>query len=237
VIVSTGNLRNQILPLNANTVVLPNYLDERLWCPPESSAPPPGEQVRLLYAGTLSHRKDLEFLGQVVTGLRPADRKRIQIDVIGAADGSKAPQWCQVVPVPSQVAASYPLFVRWLQAQNRWHWALAPLLDTPFNRSKSALKFLEYSALGLPSICSDVPAYRSAVRNGETGILAINDAVRWRESLESTLSDNSCLDAPARPVPVRVSRQHNFSRKPMIKSVWRSLLSEKQLTEAQEASR
>ena len=40
--------------------------------------------------------------------------------------------------------------------------AVAPLVDHPFNRAKSALKVLEYGMLGLPVVCSDLEPYRAA---------------------------------------------------------------------------
>ena len=55
-----------------------------------------------------------------------------------------------------------------------WDVAVAPLHDTAFNRCKSDLKFLEYAALGLPGIYSDVVPYKHAVRHEETGLLTEN---------------------------------------------------------------
>jgi glycosyltransferase involved in cell wall biosynthesis len=49
--------------------------------------------------------------------------------------------------------------------------AIAPLADTKFNRSKSNLKYLEYSALGIPAVASDVEPYK-IIQHGITGLLA-----------------------------------------------------------------
>ena len=40
--------------------------------------------------------------------------------------------------------------------------AVAPLTDHPFNRAKSSLKLLEYGALALPVVASDLEPYREA---------------------------------------------------------------------------
>jgi hypothetical protein len=40
--------------------------------------------------------------------------------------------------------------------------AIAPLVDHPFNRAKSSLKLLEYGALALPVVASDIEPYRNA---------------------------------------------------------------------------
>ena len=64
----------------------------------------------------------------------------------------------------------------------RWAAGLAPLEDTPFNRAKSDLKFLEYSALGLPTVASRVTPYLGIDAHG--GVLADNsDALRFYERL------------------------------------------------------
>ena len=97
--------------------------------------------------------------------------------------------WYRAIPVPHHVAVSYPRFVEWIRSRNEWHWGVAPLLDTPFNRAKSALKFFEYSALDLASICSDVSVYRDAVEPGETGILVANDPDSWRDVLDMALAE------------------------------------------------
>lgn len=48
---------------------------------------------------------------------------------------------------------------------------LAPLADNDFNRSKSMIKCLEYNALGIPVIASDVEPYRDYITDGVNGFL------------------------------------------------------------------
>lgn len=49
--------------------------------------------------------------------------------------------------------------------------ALAPLADNRFNRSKTAIKGLEYNARGIPVIASDAGPYSSYVTHGVNGLL------------------------------------------------------------------
>ena len=42
--------------------------------------------------------------------------------------------------------------------QPAWHIGLAPLLDTAFNRSKSPIKAMDYAAIGLATLASDMPS-------------------------------------------------------------------------------
>lgn len=55
---------------------------------------------------------------------------------------------------------------------------LAPVRDTAFGRSKSALKPLEYNARGIPVIASDVLPYREYIVHGENGFL-VKQAHEW----------------------------------------------------------
>jgi glycosyltransferase involved in cell wall biosynthesis len=66
--------------------------------------------------------------------------------------------------------------------------ALAPLRDSPFNRSKSPVKFYEYSALGLPGVYSDVAAYNEVVVDHENGLLARDDD-SWHEQLSALIEN------------------------------------------------
>lgn len=71
--------------------------------------------------------------------------------------------------------------------------ALAPLTDNLFNRCKSAIKFMEYSALGLAGVYAALPPYASAVRDGENGFLA-GDAQEWERKLGALIEDPAlCL--------------------------------------------
>ncbi len=48
---------------------------------------------------------------------------------------------------------------------------IGPLRDTPFNRGKSALRAIEYAALGIIAVLPDLPPYRGWVDDGVTGLL------------------------------------------------------------------
>lgn len=67
---------------------------------------------------------------------------------------------------------------------------ICPIIDDEFNRNKSQLKWSEYSALKIPSVCSDLPPYVD-VEEGVTGFKATT-VDQWVEKL-SLLIDNSIL--------------------------------------------
>jgi glycosyltransferase involved in cell wall biosynthesis len=69
---------------------------------------------------------------------------------------------------------------------------LCPLLDTPFNRHKSALKAYEYAAVGSLCVASDVEPYR-----GEVSLTVPNDTVAWVDTLAPLLADHRAREAEA----------------------------------------
>jgi glycosyltransferase involved in cell wall biosynthesis len=66
---------------------------------------------------------------------------------------------------------------------------LAPLVPSVFNDSKSAIKALEYAALGIPVIASDVEPYRQFVLHGTTGFLVKRDH-EWLKYLSELAADD-----------------------------------------------
>jgi len=61
---------------------------------------------------------------------------------------------------------------------------LCPVINHKFNDAKSPLKWAEFAACGVGSICSMNPPYSDAVRDGEDGQLVRNEPERWLEALE-----------------------------------------------------
>ena len=70
-----------------------------------------------------------------------------------------------------------------------WDVGIAPLENTIFNRCKSDIKFLDYSALGFPGIYSRVPSYEGTVQHLETGYLVENTPSAWTEALDVLLAN------------------------------------------------
>jgi hypothetical protein len=65
---------------------------------------------------------------------------------------------------------------------------MAPLTDNLFNRCKSSIKYLEYSALGVPGVYSRLEPYNSVIKHGVNGLLASNDE-EWRDCLVSLIEN------------------------------------------------
>lgn len=96
---------------------------------------------------------------------------------------------------------------------------LAPLKNTIFNQSKSELKFLEYTAMGIPTVASNIKPYE-IIEHGKTGFLALSPT-EWYEAIMT------CLDDKAKRIPIineaRKMVREDFNIKEMAK-VWREVL-------------
>ncbi len=127
------------------------------------------------YMGTMTHREDLEMIREPF--LRARERLlrdcgiRLILQLIGGIGEDKSTPWYERLEVPKG-HAPYPRFVRWLRRTAAWDFGLAPLVAHPFNEAKSALKFLEYAALGVPGIFSRVGEYPQVIEDRRTGLLA-----------------------------------------------------------------
>jgi glycosyltransferase involved in cell wall biosynthesis len=183
---STSKLRSALLPLNPNIQVLPNYLDDRLWSfvsPAEKEA---GDSVVIGYMGGQTHAADLEMLLPVLLRLLEAFPGRVTLRFWGIHPPAELGESPRVEWIPLEIL-DYPEFVRYFSAQT-CDIAIAPLVDHPFNRAKSAIKFLEYSALGWPGVYSRLDPYEGLVVSGENGFLACSEQ-EWFESLSRLITD------------------------------------------------
>jgi glycosyltransferase involved in cell wall biosynthesis len=65
---------------------------------------------------------------------------------------------------------------------------LAPLAAVQFNKSKSNLKFLEYTVYNAVTIASDFGPYRDTIEDGVTGLL-VSDNRDWYDKVMMLLED------------------------------------------------
>tara|TARA_R110002167_G_scaffold153010_10_gene347146 strand:+ start:62 stop:391 length:330 start_codon:yes stop_codon:yes gene_type:complete len=66
---------------------------------------------------------------------------------------------------------------------------ICPLIDNLFNRSKSNLKWLQYSALGAATVASDLDPYKD-IEDGVDGVLVEETQEAWSDAIMSLLKDD-----------------------------------------------
>jgi processive 1,2-diacylglycerol beta-glucosyltransferase len=197
VLVSTAFLQERLSGLNKSIFVLPNAVDERLFGEAKALAAtddPSEKKIVIGYMGTFTHDSDLMMVYQPLNQVLRRYAGRLEFQLVGGVSNPAVLEAFKglafrVLRVPVEDVA-YPNFVAWMKKNLDWDLAIAPLEDTRFNLAKSDIKFLDYSALGIPGIYSRVPSYSGTVRHLETGYLVENTPAAWEEALETMLAED-----------------------------------------------
>ena len=185
IVTSTPYLRSRMLEYNDRVMTMHNLVDTTLFR--REPGPFHDEAVTTFgYIGTRTHQEDFRPV------IEPLSRLLLENDGVVRA--------VFVGHVPDELAR-LP-HVRYLGWYGDYHnaagaltrsganIALAPLMDVEFNRSKSAMKYLEYGACGIPGIFSDVEAYHDFIRHGETGLLVREHTPKgWYEAMHRVVSE------------------------------------------------
>lgn len=178
--------------------VVPNAIDMEMWSAayaerqthPAFQAPLQGGDQRTITIGWMasqSHLMDAPLVGEVLRDLM-IEFPNLYLHFIGwigmqdfivdlkpFKDRIVCGDW---VPV-SQLA----------ETMKGFDIGLLPLTDHPWNHGKSELKFLQYSALGIPSVASPLPCYTRAIKPGLGFIVENNAPAGWYSHLKALIQD------------------------------------------------
>jgi GT2 family glycosyltransferase/glycosyltransferase involved in cell wall biosynthesis len=183
---STAELAARLAATRKDVRVVANGLDERLWLASPPNPPPRQGPVRILFMGTATHDGDLALILPALERLKQAFGAHVAIELLGVSARSDLPAWLHRIEMPGTASASYPGFVNWI-TQQHWDIGLAPLADTPFNRCKSALKSLDYAALGVAILASERDVYRGSPASW----LLPDDTAAWFAALSRLVRDGT----------------------------------------------
>jgi GT2 family glycosyltransferase len=188
VTVSTPRLAGYVRAVNPNVHLLPNYLNDTLWRmkPPEKWT---GDRpVVIGYMGGPSHLPDLQMVAPALKNVLKRYENRVVVRLVG----TNPPE-----DLLSEAGVSWEGAPTYVYRDFASHFtsrnidiAVAPLRDNLFNRCKSAIKFLEYTAAGAAGIYSDLDTYRTAVLHEKTGFLA-ESLEAWEENLSKLVESSN----------------------------------------------
>jgi GT2 family glycosyltransferase/glycosyltransferase involved in cell wall biosynthesis len=188
--VSTPELANALCNVREDLLVVENGIDERLWLAGAPPVAPREGPVRVLFMGTMTHDADFAIVEAALARLKTVFGEFVSIDLLGISSKPDLPDWVNRVGMPMHANYGYPGFVNWI-TQQHWDIGIAPLADTPFNRCKSALKALDYAAMGLPILASDNAVYRGSPADGQAGWLVPDDTDAWFVALARLVRDET----------------------------------------------
>lgn len=187
-IVSTQPLKLAYSKANKHIDVLPNCNDTKDW-------PLPAERddglIHIGFAGGTEHNRDLQMIVQPLAQILEK-YPNVVFEVIGALSPERAKELAAMmlkyanhrVLERFQIAGgvfSWEEFPPLLTSQG-WDIGLCPLIDDIFNRSKSHIKWMEYSMAGAAVVASPVEPFK-VIKHGKTGLLA-NSTNEWFSCLE-----------------------------------------------------
>ena len=187
---STSRLADRLAAIRPDAAVFEDRLDERIWIAPPPPAPYWDDPIRILCLMTSMRDDDLAMIEPALTRLAQDYGERISIDVLAMVRPLDLPRGLNGVGPSANGGRSYPGFVDWMtRSRPTWHIGVAPLCDTPANQCRSPVKALEYAAMGLAVLASDVPAYRGSIADGPAGQLVANTPVAWHSALDWMVRD------------------------------------------------
>lgn len=204
-IVSTPGLKEQLSPYNDNIHVVENAIDLSLW---RRITSPARQRVTIGWVGGGTHNKDLEGIKDVVFEILAKNKNVVFKCIHGCPEffkhapnctwlNSNDPRYDKSRPCTKcggidriewthdfKPVEKYPKWV----SSHKFDIGIAPLEDNNFNRAKSNLRWLEYSAMGIPTVAANVGHFKETLRHGGTGFLAETHE-EWVNAIQKLIDD------------------------------------------------
>jgi glycosyltransferase involved in cell wall biosynthesis len=190
IIVSTKNLAKTFSTLNDNIHIIENSLDETLFHRKfEATA---NKKIKFGYMGTFTHLEDLIFVSAAIKNALVKFESNVEFEIVGIGDEHTIREIFGDIPVSIKRVpdkdVTYDKFCYWMSENLDWSFGIAPLLKSRFSDSKSDIKFLDYSLVGIPGIYSNVPAYADTVQDNVTGLICDNSVDQWTAQIEKMIT-------------------------------------------------
>lgn len=182
-IVTTDKLKAEYSKYAKNIAVLPNCIDMNLWQPLPLKK---NGEVRLYWAGGASHYEDWCLLDGALQAIM-TKYPQVKLVIMGQKfDGTLAGIPKDRIEYHEWVdCAAYPYKTAILNADI----ALIPLQDTRFNRCKSAIKWIEQAAMGVPAVVSMVTPYQEMFDGENAVMIADNTTDQWIKGISMLVED------------------------------------------------
>lgn len=183
--VTTPELAEVYLQFNKNVRVLPNCVDLRIWGKRPFAE---RENVRIGWFGGSSHYEDWAMIAPAVQRFFK-DHPYAQLVIMGQRFDAtlRGISPTQIEHHPWVHTQAYPYAAQLLDLD----FAIIPLKDTPFNRNKSPIKWIEMAAMEVPSVTSNIPPYSPVMDMVPDNGVFIDgeDADLWYEGMRTLYND------------------------------------------------
>ncbi len=208
VIVSTLQVKAAYRHLRSDIAVVPNCLPDAVWSFQHAPQSAGSGKTRILFAGTEGHEPDLSIIEASLEQILKEFGDSVELLLWG----NRSPR-LEALENVRQVAPFRTDYAEYSQllAALRPELAVVPLADTPFNRAKSPIKWLEYGACEIAGVFSDLPPYQRVVNQLENGVLVKNEGAAWTNALRMLLSSPETRQRIAQAARRDVWRHHALS--------------------------
>ena len=181
IICSTPYLADLYKNVN-KTYVAENFINFPSWRSRFTS--PRRQGVTIGWVGGGTHDEDHELIKDSVFEVL-SKNKDVRFKYVC---GGPCPEFFKGVPrlTWQHDFSSIKQYPKWV-AKKGFDIGIAPLEDNNFNRGKSNLRWLEYSALGIPCVASPLPHFKESIVHGKTGFIASTHG-EWVEHLERLIN-------------------------------------------------
>lgn len=144
------------------------------------------DKITIGFAGSIDHGSYLnDFLKQIVFDVLELYPHNVYFEFFGAK-----PDFIElsdrILHIP--YANNYDEYKKMMKSRS-WDVGLAPLPSTEFHSCKYFNKYLEYGAIGVPGIYSNVEPYVFVVEEGKTGLLVDNNYDDWLKAIETLINN------------------------------------------------
>ncbi len=139
------------------------------------------------YHGTASHRRDIKAISSALEDVH----SRFHHLHFQFLLGRHLPARLRRLTRTENGAAMDWLDFRKYLGETRAHIALAPLMDTPYNRAKSHVKILDIAAIGAAGVYSNRSPYSEVITHGKDGLLVDDDPSSWAEAISRLAADRA----------------------------------------------
>lgn len=191
--------------------ILPNLADPDKIKPSRRSGGMFDNKIRIFWQGSATHIRDLVMLRiavQAITKKYP--------NVIWTIMGSGYEQFYRIMGIEknrvefieSVEMADYYKKV----SKIKMDIGICPLVDIPYNRCKSNIKWIEYSMLGIPSVVSDIITYTNSVRHKISGYVAETPS-EWIAYLSMLIDNPNLRELIANNAKAQILQDFNIHNK------------------------
>ena len=157
------------------------------------------DAVHIAYHGTASHGAEIEWLRPIMAEVLercPQAHFEVFGDRAVSSTYRDLPRTTVLHPM------RWPNYLAYTAA-NRRQIGLSPLLPTPFNAARGAVKFYDFVRMGAVGLYSAVAPFEGFVRDGVDGLLLPNEPARWADALVRLVADPARTAAMAAAARVR----------------------------------